>query len=142
MKVIFTNGCFDILHIGHIKLLKYCHDLAYKTVGGPGKVIVGLNSDDSIKRLKGSKRPVNNQDDRMYMLESLKYVDSVEIFTDDTPYELIMRVKPYIIVKGGDYDGSITDPANPRYVIGSDLADVKIFNTVEGYSTTNILTKI
>ncbi len=142
MKVIFTNGCFDVLHKGHVELLKYCHHLAYKTPGGPGKVIVGLNSDESVTGLKGPTRPIHNEQDRMFLLESLRYVDQVEIFNESTPYELIKRIKPHIIVKGGDYDGNITDPTNPKYVVGSDLAKVKIFNIIEGHSTTGILEKI
>ena len=72
----------------------------------------------------------------------MRYVDQVEIFNESTPYELIKRVKPDIIVKGGDYDGNITDPTNPKYVVGSDLAEVKIFNIIKGHSTTGILEKI
>jgi D-beta-D-heptose 7-phosphate kinase / D-beta-D-heptose 1-phosphate adenosyltransferase len=122
-KTVFTNGCFDILHRGHVETLKYCKSLGY--------VVVGLNSDDSIKRLKGPTRPYFNQDDRRFMLESCKYVDKVVIFEDDTPYRLIKRLAPDIIVKGGDYE-----PAN---VVGRDLAEVRIFNYIPGYSTTSIL---
>lgn len=122
-KTVFTNGCFDIFHRGHVEILKYCKSLGY--------VVVGLNSDDSIKRLKGPTRPHFSQDDRKFMLESCKYVDEVVIFKDDTPYRLIKRVAPDIIVKGGDYE-----PAN---VVGYDLADVRIFNYIPGYSTTSIL---
>ena len=119
-KIIFTNGCFDILHPGHIKLLEYCKSL--------GTVIVGLNSDQSIKNLKGPKRPINNQIDRKFMLESLKYVDKVIIFNEITPYELIKKINPCIIVKGGDY--------SIESVVGNDLCEVRIFSYVEGYSTT------
>ena len=84
MRTIFTNGCFDVLHIGHVKLLQYCHKLAHcDTSGGQGQVIVGLNSNDSVKRLKGSSRPINTEADRMYVLESLRYVDNVIIFDED-----------------------------------------------------------
>ena len=121
MPVVFTNGCFDILHRGHLELLKYC-----KGIGNT--VIVGLNSDKSVKRLKGDKRPVNNQLDRKYFLESLKFVDKVIVFDEDTPYNLIKSLKPDLIVKGGDY--------KIEEVVGSDLCEVKIFNYVEGYSTT------
>tara|TARA_Y100000310_G_C20569984_1_gene757510 strand:- start:140 stop:544 length:405 start_codon:yes stop_codon:yes gene_type:complete len=134
MKTIFTNGCFDVLHIGHVKLLEYCYNLAYKTTGGPGRVIVGLNSDESVNRLKGPNRPINNQQERQYVLESLRYVDRVEIFSEDTPYQLINRLVPDIIVKGGDY--------KPEDVIGNDIAEVKIFNIIEGHSTTEILEKL
>jgi len=123
MNVVFTNGCFDILHRGHIELLKYCKSL--------GTVIVGLNSDESVKKLKGVTRPFFHQEDRKFMLESCKYVDGVVIFDEETPYNLIKRLKPDIIVKGGDY--------KPEEVIGSDIARIKIFNYIDGYSTTKIL---
>ena len=124
MKTIFTNGCFDLLHRGHVDLLKYC-----KTLGD--WVIVGLNSDASIKRLKGIDRPINSEDDREHILMALKYVDEVIIFDDDTPYELIKSLQPDIIVKGGDYDC--------KNVVGNDLCEVKIFEYVEGYSTTKTI---
>ena len=123
MKRIFTNGCFDILHRGHVELLKYCKALGY--------VIVGINSDDSIKRLKGKERPFFSQEDRIFMLNSCKYVDEIHIFDEDTPYSLIKKVKPDIIVKGGDY--------KKEEVVGADISDVEIFNYLEGYSTTKIL---
>ena len=123
MKKIFTNGCFDVLHRGHFELLKYC--------SGLGSVVVGLNSDSSVRRLKGNSRPYFTQEDRKFMLESCKHVDEVVIFEEDTPYNLIKHIKPDIIVKGGDY--------KENEVVGNDLAEVKIFNYVKGYSTTNIL---
>ena len=124
MKTIFTNGCFDILHRGHLELLKYCRSL--------GKcVIVGINSDASVRRLKGHQRPIMSQDDRKAILEELQCVDRVIIFNEDTPYELIRREKPDIIVKGGDYQA--------HEVIGADLAEVKIFGFINGYSTTKII---
>jgi len=131
MKV-FTNGCFDILHRGHLELLEYCSKIACPAMGG--WVIVGLNSDDSVKRLKGSGRPINNEKDRKYMLEALKYVDEVRVFNESTPLELIKKIKPNIIVKGGDY--------KKEEVVGADLCDVRIFNFVEDHSTTNIIKKI
>lgn len=126
-KTVFTNGCFDIIHIGHLKLLEFC-----KKQGN--FVVVGINSDNSIKRLKGTDRPINNQNDRMEMLKSLKYVDEVVIFDEDTPYNLINLIKPDIIVKGGDY--------KKETVVGNDLAEVIIFDYLNGYSTTNIINKI
>lgn len=125
-KVIFTNGCFDIIHVGHIRLLEFA-----KTLGS--KLVVGLNSDVSIKRLKGLERPINNQADRAVLLSAIKYVDEVIIFEEDTPYDLITLIKPDIIVKGGDYTSD--------KVIGNNLADVVIFNYIAGYSTTNIIRK-
>ena len=122
-KNVFTNGCFDVLHRGHIELLKYCETL--------GDVIVGLNSDESIRRLKGDHRPVNSQDDRKALLQAIKYVDRVIIFEEDTPYNLIKKTTPDIIVKGGDY--------KKEEVIGSDLCEVIIFNYLDGYSTTKTI---
>jgi len=121
--IVFTNGCFDVLHRGHLDLLKYCKKL--------GTVVVGLNSDASVKRLKGESRPLNSDKDRKYLLDSLVFVDKVIIFNEDTPYNLIKEINPDIIVKGGDY--------NPEDVVGAEFAEVRIFETVEGYSTTSTL---
>ena len=126
-KAVFTNGCFDIIHRGHLELLQYCRDIG-------NYVIVGLNSDDSVKRLKGSERPYFNEQDRKFLLESLSCVDEVCIFDEDTPYNIISKLKPDIIVKGGDYI--------PSEVVGNDISDVIIFNFVNGYSTTKILDKM
>ena len=117
---VFTNGCFDILHRGHVELLAFCRSF--------GEVTVGLNSDNSVRRLKGADRPFNKAQDRKLVLESIKYVDRVIIFEEDTPYELLSVLMPDLIVKGGDYLES--------EVIGRDLCPVKIFSTVEGFSTT------
>jgi rfaE bifunctional protein nucleotidyltransferase chain/domain len=122
-KVIFTNGCFDILHRGHVELLRYCASLG-------NEVIVGLNSDASVNRLKGPERPINREQDRKLLLESIRYVDKVIIFSEDTPLNLIKRVNPDIIVKGGDYA--------KEDVIGSEHAKVMLFDFVDGYSTTKI----
>ena len=124
---VFTNGCFDILHLGHIELLEYC--------AGLGKeVIVGLNSDDSVRKLKGPTRPVNSQADRMKFLLSIRHVDKVLIFEEETPYNLIKKIKPDIIVKGGDY--------TPDNVVGNDLAEIRIFEYINGYSTTKTIEDI
>jgi D-beta-D-heptose 7-phosphate kinase/D-beta-D-heptose 1-phosphate adenosyltransferase len=139
VRTVFTNGCFDILHVGHVKLLEFCHDLAYKSSGGPSRVVVGLNSDSSVTKLKGPHRPVNTERDRQLILESLRFVDDVIIFHENTPYNLLLQLKPDILVKGGDYDSSITDKSDPRYVVGSDLCELVIFNTVDNYSTTSII---
>ena len=122
--VVFTNGCFDILHIGHLKLLKHARSLG-------NKLVVAINSDASVKRLKGDTRPINSQKIRKETLEQLGIVDEVLIFDEDTPYETIKKTKPNIIVKGGDY--------TVETVVGNDLAEVVIFPTVKGYSTTDIL---
>ena len=126
-KIIFTNGCFDIIHRGHLELLKHCKEIG-------DYVIVGLNSDKSIKNLKGNSRPINCELDRKFLLESLKYVDEVIIFSEDTPYNLIKKIKPKIIVKGGDY--------SVESVVGNDIAEVEIFNYVKGYSTTKTIQDI
>jgi len=127
MKTVFTNGCFDIIHRGHLELLQYCSDIG--TV-----VVVGLNSDASIKRLKGDGRPYFNEKDRKFMLESIKYVDEVRIFDEDTPLKLIESLSPDVIVKGGDY--------KPREVVGNEFCEVEIFNYIDGYSTTRVLGNI
>lgn len=124
MKTVFTNGCFDVLHRGHLELLKYCATLG-------NRVIVGINSDESIRRLKGDGRPTISQEDRKAMIEEFRCVDEVIIFDEDTPYDLIQRSKPDIIVKGGDY--------SPEKVVGNDLAEVVIFGTLYGYSSTKII---
>jgi len=129
MNVVFTNGCFDILHSAHVLLLQYCRDLA-----GEGQVVVGLNSDESVLKLKGSSRPINKQSDRKFLLESLKYVDKVVIFNELEPLKLIESLKPDFIVKGGDY--------NEEEVAGRNHAKVKIFNYVNGYSTTKTIESI
>ena len=123
-RIVFTNGVFDILHKGHFELLAEA-----KTLGT--KLIVGINSDASVKRLKGETRPINNVIKRKAQLEILPWVDQVVVFDEDTPYELIKELKPHVIVKGGDY--------TVEQVVGYDLADVHIVNTVEGYSTTQII---
>ena len=126
-KLVFTNGCFDILHLGHLELLKHCRSIGTW-------VIVGINSDSSVKRLKGQHRPITSQEDRKSILEELRCVDEVIIFNEDTPHSLIQRLKPDIIVKGGDY--------TPEEVIGNDIAEVVIFKTIDGYSTTKTIQSI
>jgi D-beta-D-heptose 7-phosphate kinase/D-beta-D-heptose 1-phosphate adenosyltransferase len=126
-KIVFTNGCFDILHRGHMELLQFCSTY--------GKVIVGLNSDRSIKALKGASRPIYKQVDRKYLLMSCKYVDDVIIFDEDTPHNLIKKIKPDIIVKGGDY--------TPENVVGNDVCEkIIIFEYINGYSTTKAIQDI
>lgn len=125
-KKIFTNGCFDIIHRGHIELLKYCKSFGYVTVG--------LNSDKSVSRLKGDSRPINSENDRKFVLESCKYVDEVIIFGEDTPINLIKLVNPDIIIKGGDY--------KKEEVIGYGLHEIRIFKFLDGRSTTEIIKNI
>lgn len=127
-KIVFTNGCFDILHKGHVQYL----DKA-KSFGDV--LILGLNSDESVRELKGPNRPINNEDDRAYILAALESVDYVVKFTQDTPYELIKIIQPNVLVKGGDYEG--------KEVVGSDIADeLKLVQFVDGRSTTKTIEKI
>ncbi len=127
-KIVFTNGCFDILHKGHVSYL----DIA-KSYGDI--LIVGVNSDKSVKTLKGENRPINNQNDRAYILASLESVDKVVIFDENTPYELIKIIRPHVLVKGGDYKG--------KKVVGEDIADtLKLVDFIDGKSTTTTIQKL
>ena len=126
--VVFTNGCFDILHRGHLTYLAEAAELG-------DHLIIGLNSDDSVRRLKGSHRPVNGEADRAFMLSALRFVDAVVLFSEDTPEKLLSCLKPDILVKGGDYQ--------PEEVAGRQYAgEVRILPFVYGYSTTDIIAKI
>lgn len=127
MTTVFTNGCFDIIHRGHIELLKFARNCG-------DKLIVGLNSDSSVKTLKGDSRPIQNQEDRKAILEAIRWVDEVILFEEPTPINLIKRLKPEIIVKGGDY--------TPDQVVGNNLAEVRIFELVDGLSTTKTVENI
>ncbi|WP_394747370.1 D-glycero-beta-D-manno-heptose-7-phosphate kinase [Spongiimicrobium salis] len=127
-KVVFTNGCFDILHLGHITYLEKA-----KALGDI--LIVGVNTDDSVKRIKGNKRPINPEFDRAYLLKSLKSVDYTVLFDENTPYELIKVIQPNVLVKGADYQN--------KEVVGSDIADtVTLIDFVEGKSTSEIINKL
>ena len=123
-SIVFTNGVFDILHIGHLKLLSHA-----KTLGN--RLVVGINSDSSVKRLKGDLRPINDQHTRKESLLMLGFVDEVIVFEEDTPLEAITKLEPSIIVKGGDY--------TVETVVGNELANVVIFPILEGHSTTLIV---
>ena len=131
-RIVFTNGCFDILHRGHVTYLSEARKLG-------DLLVVGLNADASVKRLKGPERPINNEKDRQYVLSELKAVDFVEIFTEDTPIDLILTVKPKILVKGGDW--KIDQIVGAKEVIKNG-GDVFSLNFVDGYSTTNLIHKI
>jgi len=131
-KIVFTNGCFDILHKGHVAYLNQargCGDI----------LIVGLNSDASVKRLKGEERPINSELDRKFVLENLKSVDFVEIFSEDTPLNLIKEISPNLLVKGGDW--KVEQIVGSEHVIANG-GDVYSLNFVDGYSTTGIIKKI
>jgi len=131
-RLVFTNGCFDILHRGHIEYLNEA-----KSFGD--YLIVGLNSDSSVKRLKGSDRPINNENDRALVLDNLKAVDFVIFFNEDTPYNIIKEISPDILVKGGDW--------KEDDIVGSDIVKSyggKVYSLkfVNSYSTTDLIKKI
>jgi rfaE bifunctional protein nucleotidyltransferase chain/domain len=130
-KIVFTNGCFDILHKGHVEYLSKSKDFG-------DILIVGLNSDSSVNRLKGETRPINNQNSRAFILSALLFVDAVIYFDEDTPLNLIENIKPDVLVKGGDY--------KKEDIVGYDFVveiggEVKTIDFVKGYSTTNIINK-
>ena len=137
--IVFTNGVFDILHKGHVDYLneaKKSGDL----------LIVGINSDASVKRLKGDDRPINGEGDRSFIIENLKCVDRTIIFDSDTPYDLIKAIEPDILVKGGDYDPNEMDKSSKKYIVGSDIVrerggSVISIDLTEGRSTTSIIKK-
>jgi rfaE bifunctional protein nucleotidyltransferase chain/domain len=131
-RIVFTNGCFDILHRGHVTYLTEARKLG-------DLLVIGLNSDASVKRLKGPERPINNEADRQYVLSQLKAVDFVEIFTEDTPLNLILKVKPAILVKGGDW--KMEQIVGAKEVIANG-GEVYSLNFVDGYSTTSLIGKI
>lgn len=131
-KIVFTNGCFDILHHGHLDLLAKAANLG-------NKLIVGVNADASVKRLKGADRPVNHEADRLFQLASLLCVDAVCLFEEDTPAALIDLVRPDVLVKGGDY--------NMDNIVGADFVqsyggEVAIIPFVQGYSTSGLIDRI
>lgn len=130
--IVFTNGCFDILHYGHLHYLAEARDLGRR-------LVVGMNSGDSVRRLKGPTRPINDEATRAYLMAALEVVDAVVLFGEDTPLELIKMVQPDILVKGGDW--------KPEQIVGSDVVlarggRVLSLPFVDGYSTTNIERKI
>ena len=131
-KIVFTNGCFDLLHKGHEDLIKASYSYG-------DKLIIGLNSDESVKRLKGMGRPIQNEIDRRKALIDTGYVEKVYLFNDDTPLDLILLIKPDILVKGGDY--------TPKEIVGyeeviSSGGEIKIVPLTPGYSTTSLIKKM
>lgn len=127
--IVFSNGCFDVLHLGHVEYLAKARDLG-------DILIVGLNSDDSVHRIKGSHRPVNNETARATILAALSFVDAVILFGEDTPHELIKLIQPDILVKGKDYEG--------KDIVGSDVVkarggQVVTIELTRGYSTTHTI---
>ena len=132
LKVVFTNGCFDLLHYGHLHYLAAARDLG-------DRLVVGLNSADSVRRLKGAHRPLNDELTRQHLLAALAFVDAVVVFEEDTPIELIKRIKPQILVKGGDYA--------LHQIVGADIVlknggQVLSLPFIDGYSTTQLEQKI
>ncbi len=138
--IVFTNGVFDILHVGHVTYLEQSAALG-------NRLIIGVNSDASVRSLnKGPERPINPEWARVRVLEALRCVDAAIVFTDHTPLDLILSIQPNILVKGGDYNPDETDESNKTYMVGS--KEVKASGgkaiaipLVEGFSTTNILNK-
>jgi len=131
-KIVFTNGCFDILHLGHIEYLAKASDFGHV-------LIVGMNSDSSVRMLKGENRPVNDENSRAGVLASLFFIDAIIIFEEETPAELIKLIEPDVLVKGGDY--------LPEQIAGYETVvtkggEVKIVDLVPGYSTSHIENKI
>jgi rfaE bifunctional protein nucleotidyltransferase chain/domain len=131
-RIVFTNGCFDILHRGHVTYLAEARKLG-------DLLVVGVNADASVKRLKGPERPINNENDRSFVLSQLKSVDFTEIFSEDTPLNLILTVKPKVLVKGGDWK---IDQIVGGKEVQSMGGQVFSLNFVDGYSTTNLIEKI
>lgn len=131
-KIVFTNGCFDILHHGHIDYLAKAASL--------GNVLVaGLNTDASVKRLKGAARPINNEQDRALQMAALMYIDAVCLFDEDTPLELITALQPDVLAKGGDYT---IDKIVGADIVQGNGGSVEVIPFVEGYSTTSLVERI
>lgn len=131
-KIVFSNGCFDILHRGHVEYLS-------KAAAKGDVLIIGLNTDASVRRLKGPSRPVNDENSRAFVLAALEFVSAVTLFDEDTPYQLINKVQPDVLVKGSDY--------KPEDIVGYDIVmakggRVETIDLVEGFSTTKTIEKL
>ena len=131
-KIVFTNGCFDIIHKGHIEVLARTADLG-------DKLIIGLNSDNSIQKLKGKKRPIIEENSRIILLAALDFVDAIILFPEETPLNLITTIKPDILAKGGDYK---IDTIVGHEVVQKNGGKVVLIPFVDGFSSTNIINKI
>ncbi len=140
-KVVFTNGCFDILHRGHVEYLAQAADCG-------NQLIIAVNSDASVKRQgKGDSRPLQDDYSRALLIAALDFVAAVIVFDDDTPFDLINQIKPNVLIKGGDYDPKCTDKTDKKYIVGSDVVNtnggtVQVIQFVPGYSTSKIEEKI
>ena len=131
-RIVFTNGCFDIIHKGHIEYLAKARELG-------DILVVGLNTDESVKRIKGNGRPLQDQDSRALILASLSYIGAVIFFNEDTPYELIKKIQPDVLVKGGDY--------KPEEIVGFDIVQkkggtVQTIEFIDGLSSSSIIQKL
>ncbi len=131
-KIVFTNGCFDLLHFGHVDYLAKARDLG-------DRLVVGLNTDGSIKRIKGVARPINNEESRAALLAGMTYVDAVVLFDEETPINLVSMVMPDVLVKGGDY--SIKEIVGHEIVLNN-KGEVCTIDFVEGYSSSVLIEKI
>lgn len=131
-KIVFTNGCFDLLHPGHVAYLSEAASLG-------DILVIGLNSDDSVKRLKGPERPINDEATRALLLASMFFIDAVVLFNEDTPAELIKTVLPAVLVKGGDYEIATIAGASETIANGG---KVEVLTFLPGYSSTAIIEKI
>ena len=131
-KIVFTNGCFDLIHLGHIEVIARSADLG-------DILIIGVNTDNSIKRLKGKNRPIVQEISRAKQLAALEFVDAVVFFDQDTPIDLIKMINPNVITKGGDYK---TDQVIGNDIVTQNNGEVVIIPLTQGYSTTSILEKI
>ena len=131
-KIVFTNGCFDLVHRGHVEVLANTADLG-------DKLIIGLNSDSSIKNLKGKNRPIIDENSRAILLASLQFIDAIVFFSEDTPYHLIETILPDILAKGGDYK---VEEITGHEVVLQNGGEVILVPFIDGFSTTNIVNKI
>lgn len=131
-KIVFTNGCFDILHLGHADYLSKAADLG-------DALVVGVNTDASVSRIKGSDRPINDETSRQFLIASLQFVDAVVLFDESTPYDLINLVQPDVLVKGKDY---LAEDVIGYDIVTAKGGKVETIDLVEGYSTSTIIQKI
>ena len=140
-KIVFTNGCFDLLHLGHISYLSEAAELG-------SRLIVGINSDVSVRGLdKGASRPIKDEETRLYIMASLQFVDAVVMFEEQTPLTLIKSILPNVLVKGGDYNPSETNKSSKKYIVGSDVVAenggrTEVISFLQGHSTTKLENKI
>ena len=138
--IVFTNGVFDILHVGHVTYLEAAKNLGHR-------LVLGLNGDESVRRLnKAPNRPIHTEADRKRVLQGLRAVDMVVVFENDTPLELIALIQPHVLVKGGDYDPQCTDSSDTAYIVGSQEilkagGRVAVLPFIQGHSTTSIIEK-